>query len=79
MHLAVASTTNHPEEAANVVKLMTLGYGNDIYMPIKKSLPARKTLAEGIMTDPEYEEFPANSYRLFSYEIQNTSVPRRAQ
>lgn len=28
------------------------------------------------MTDPEYEEFPANSYRLFSYEIQNTSVPR---
>lgn len=76
MHLAVASTTNHPEEAANVVKLMTLGYGNDIYMPIKKSLPARKTLAEGIMTDPEYEEFPANSYRLFSYEIQNTSVPR---
>ena len=76
MHLAVASTTNHPEEAANVVKLMTLGYGNDIYMPIKQSLPARKTLAEGIMTDPKYEEFPANSYRLFSYEIQNTSVPR---
>ncbi len=75
-HIGVTKNSENKDIAAEFVKSMSLGYGNDQWMEYQGSVPARIDLVEKIAEDPKYEEFPYSAQKLAAYEVQNTAIPR---
>ena len=75
-NIGVASTSKNPEAAAEFVKFMTIGEGNDFWHEDVKSLSARTAVLEEEAESPEFQEFPDSIQLLAADESVNTSVIR---
>ena len=75
-NIGVASTSKNPEAAAEFVKFMTIGEGNDFWHEDVKSLSARTAVLEEEAESPEFQEFPDSIQLLAADESVNTSVVR---
>ena len=70
------SRDKNPEAAAEFVKFMTIGEGNDFWHEDVKSLSARTAVLEEEAESPEFQEFPDSIQLLAADESVNTSVIR---
>jgi fructooligosaccharide transport system substrate-binding protein len=75
-HFGIAADSKHPDEAAALIKFMTLGKGSDIWLDGNKDVPARKDKIEEILVDPKYDGFREGIFRIAAYEAANTAYPR---
>lgn len=75
-HFGVNSESDHKKEAAEFVRYMSTGKGNDLWIEANHDLPSKKPLLEAIMEDEAYDTFPESSYKIAAYEAMNTAVPR---
>lgn len=75
-HLGVNANSKHPKEAADFVKFMTIGKGNDIWIKYGIDMPSKKSLIQNILTNPSYSKFPNSALKIAAYESLNTAVPR---
>lgn len=76
MHLGVSKYSKNAKLAADFVKFMTVGKGNDVFCDKRGELPAKKSKLDAINSDSRYEKFPMTVFKLASYEAKNTAVPR---
>ena len=60
-----------PDAAAEFIKFLSLGLGNDMWLEIRGDMPARNSVLEKITTDPNS---PISEDGV--YEAMNTAVPR---
>ena len=74
--LAVTTKSDKKEAAAEFVKFMTIGEGNDFWHEDVKSLSARTAVLEEEAESPEFQEFPDSIQLLAADESVNTSVIR---
>jgi ABC-type glycerol-3-phosphate transport system substrate-binding protein len=75
-HLGVNSHSAHPAEAAEFIKYITVGPGQDTWAAAVSQTPSLKRTAKSIATNPTYAKFPDNILRLTSYEAVHTAIPR---
>ena len=75
-HLGVSSFSEHKKEAAEFVKFLTLGVGNDMWLKANGDIPARVSVVESYMNDKKYAEYPLSIQRIAAFEAANTAVPR---
>lgn len=75
-HLGVSNYSEHQDEAAQFVKYLTLGEGNDMWLKNNGDVPARVSVAEAYMKDEAYADFPKSIQRIAAYESGHTAVPR---
>lgn len=75
-HLGVNANSKYAKEAAEFVKFMTIGKGNDIWIKYGIDMPSKKDLIQAILTDPSYDKFPNNALKIAAYESLHTAVPR---
>lgn len=75
-HVSVSNFSNNKDLAAEFVKYLTLGEGNDIYLETQGELSARVDVLNSYDTEAKYDEFPLSVFRLAAYEAQNTAYPR---
>lgn len=75
-HFGVSAYSKHAEEAAEFIKYLSLGEGNDMWLEANGDVPARTAVTEKVMTDAKYEEFPKSIQRIAAYEAANTAVAR---
>lgn len=72
-NVGVNVNSAHPDEAAEVVKYLTLGRGNDIRFEVSSHVPARHSLLDDMMA--EGSETP-RYLQIAAYEAENTAVLR---
>jgi ABC-type glycerol-3-phosphate transport system substrate-binding protein len=75
-HLGVSRYSKHVAQAAQFVRYMTAGRGNDIYVNAIKQVPSLKRQVRRIEDSPAYSKFPDNVLRLATWESAHTAVPR---
>ncbi|MBK5896201.1 sugar ABC transporter substrate-binding protein [Catonella massiliensis] len=75
-HLGVSAFSEHKKEAAEFVKFLTLGEGNDMWLKANGDIPARVSVVESYMNDKKYAEYPLSIQRIAAFEAANTAVPR---
>lgn len=75
-HIGVSAFSKHQAEAADFVKFLTLGEGNDMWLEANGDIPARNSVVENYMTDSAFEKYPLSIQRIAAYEAANTAVPR---
>ena len=75
-HFGVSAYSKQTEAAAEFIKYMSLGEGNDMWLEANGDVPARTAAVDQVISDPKYEEFPKSVQRIAAYEAANTAVAR---
>lgn len=76
-HFGIAAGSAHPEEAAELIKFMTIGEGSDLWLEGNGDVPARNDKIEEILSSEEYtSDFRKGIFRIAAYEAANTAYPR---
>lgn len=75
-HIGVSAFSKHQKEAADFVKFLTLGEGNDMWLKANGDIPARVSVIDSYMKDNAYAKYPLSIQRIAAYEAANTAVPR---
>jgi len=75
-HVSVSNYSKHKALAAEFVKYLTLGSGNDIYLDKQGEFSARLDVLNGYGTDAKYSDFPLSVFRLAAQEAKTTAYPR---
>lgn len=71
-HLGVSAFSNHPAEAADFVKYMTLGEGNAMWMSLRSELPATRAGIEAMLE----REDATMEIPLIAHELADGAYPR---
>lgn len=75
-HVSLSKLSKNASTAADFIKYITLGKGNDVFLVTRNAFAARTSILNSYSTDAKYSEFPNNVFRLAAYEAQNTAYPR---
>lgn len=75
-HVSVSNYSKNKALAAEFVKYLTLGEGNDIYLNKQGEFSARVDVLNSYSTDPKYNSFPFSVFRLAAQEAKTTAFPR---
>jgi len=75
-HVSVSNYSKHKALAAEFVKYLTLGAGNDIYLDKQGEFSARLDVLNSYGTDAKYSDFPLSVFRLAAQEAKTTAYPR---
>ncbi len=68
----INAASKYPKEAADFIKFVTLGEGNDMWLKIRGDLPARNSVLEEITKNPDSPGY----LKIGAYEAVNTAVTR---
>lgn len=68
----INANAKDPDAAAEFIKFLSLGLGNDMWLEIRGDMPARNSVLEKITTDPNSPGY----LKMGAYEAMNTAVPR---
>lgn len=71
-HFGIPSNAKNKELAAEFVKYMSIGEGNEMWLDLNGDVPATVAGAEKIMNSEDAEEY----MKIAAYESANTAVPR---
>ncbi len=71
-HFGVNAASTKQDAAADFIKFMTIGEGNDMWLEINGDVPARKAKLDDIINDPSAPGY----LKIGAFEAANTSVPR---
>lgn len=75
-HVSVSNYSKNKDLAAEFVKYLTLGEGNDIYLDKQGEFSARIDVLNSYNTDAKYNNFPLSVFRLAALEAKTTAFPR---
>lgn len=75
-HISVSNFSKNKALAAEFVKYLTLGKGNDIYLDKQGEFSARISILNSYDTDQKYNAFPLSVFRLAAHEAKTTAYPR---
>jgi fructooligosaccharide transport system substrate-binding protein len=75
-HVSVSNYSKMKTLAAEFVKYLTLGAGNDIYLEKQGEFSARIDVLNSYNTNAKYNTFPLNVFRLAALEAKTTAFPR---
>lgn len=71
-HFGVNTASKNTDAAAEFIKWMSLGKGNDMWLEVNGDMPSRKDKLDEIINDANAQEY----LKIGAYEASNTSVPR---
>lgn len=75
-HVSVSNYSKNKTLAAEFVKFLTLGEGNDLYLETQGEFSARVAVLNSYQDDDRYADFPLSVFRLAAQEAQTTAYPR---
>lgn len=75
-HVSVSNYSKNKALAAEFIKYLTLGEGNDLYLETQGEFSARLEVLNSYQDDSRYDEFPLSVFRLAAQEAQTTAYPR---
>lgn len=75
-HIGVNRHSANIAAAAEFVRWLTVGPGNDVFVKGNGQVPSLNREIAKINADPSFATFPNNVLRLTSYEAQHTAIPR---
>lgn len=75
-HMSISNYSKKKDIAAEFIKYMSFGEGNNIFLETQGDFAATKEGLEAYQTEPEFAQFPNSVFRLAAYEALNTAVPR---
>jgi multiple sugar transport system substrate-binding protein len=75
-HVSVSNYSKNKDVAAEFVKYLTLGKGNDIFLNAQGEFSARIGVLNSYNVDQKYSSFPLDVFRLAAYEAKTTAYPR---
>lgn len=75
-HVSVSNYSKNKDLAAEFVKYLTLGEGNDIYLDKQGEFSARIDVLNSYNSNPKYNSFPLSVFRLAALEAKTTAFPR---
>jgi len=75
-YLGVSKFSENKEAAAKFVRYLTMDEGAQIWFNGNRDLPANLEVLKKIESDKQFDEFPANVFRIATYEAQHTAVSR---
>lgn len=76
-HFGIAADSKHPDEAAELIKFMTIGEGSDLWLEGNGDVPARNDKIQEILDSEEYAtDYRKGIFRMAAYEAANTAYPR---
>ncbi len=75
-HLGINSHSPNVAAAAQFIRYMTVGQGNDLWENQVKQVPSLKREIRAIEKDAAFATFPGNVLRLVAYEAEHTAIPR---
>jgi ABC-type glycerol-3-phosphate transport system substrate-binding protein len=76
IHVSVSNYSKNKDLAAEFVKYLTLGEGNDIYLDKQGEFSARIDVLNSYNSDAKYNNFPLSVFRLAALEAKTTAFPR---
>ena len=71
-HFGINNASANKDAAADFIKFMTLGEGNDMWLRINGDMPTRKDKLDAIINDANAVDF----LKIGAFEAANTAVPR---
>jgi multiple sugar transport system substrate-binding protein len=75
-HLSVSNFSKNKDVAAEFIKYMTLGEGNEIFLDVQGDFAAKLDTLKSYETDLKFADFPKKVFRLAAVEAMTTAVPR---
>ncbi len=68
----INKASKNPDQAADFMKFLSIGEGNDMWLKIRGEMPARNSALQNIINDNSV----AGYLKIGAYEAMNTAVPR---
>lgn len=75
-HFGVSAFSDQKDAAADFIKFISLGEGNDMWLELNGDVPARISKVDEVLSNSKFDEFPLSVQKIAAYEAANTAYPR---